>query len=498
MSSTNPVHPDLPTLPDAPAEIRHLIGGEWRAGGVLVDVHSPYSGEVIARVPLADEPTVDACVAAAKAASVDWRGTPLKERTQRLFRFRELLLRDLDTLAHLCSSESGKTVVEARAGIMKGVEVIEFALSIQNLDDGAVLEVSRGVSCEVRREPLGVVVGITPFNFPAMVPMWLFPIAVTVGNAFVLKPSEKVPLTAVAMAERMVEAGFPPGVFSVLHGDKAAVRALARHADVAALAFIGSTPVARAVYVDATSSGKRALCLGGAKNHLIVVPDADRDVAVDGIVRSFTGCAGQRCMAASLMVAVGDVRSILDAACERAKSMVLGRDMGAIIDATALERLHKALQAARAEGAAIRVDGRNAPAPKGFEGGYWLGPTILEAKPEMDCAKTELFGPVLTVVHVETLEEAMALGDANVYGNATSVFTTRGAVARFVAARAQAGMIGVNVGVPVPREPFSFGGTKASRFGMGDITGRAAIELWSEQKKITTKWSMQSDMNWMS
>lgn len=489
----------LVELPKSPITVRHLIGGEWVDEGERVDVISPYNGGIIGSVPLASADLVDRCVNAAKEASVAWRNTPIKERTQVLFRYRELLLRDLEKMAHLGAAESGKTVAEGRAGTMKGVEVIEFALSLQNLDDGASLEVSRGVSCEVRREPLGVVAGITPFNFPAMVPLWLYPIAITVGNAFILKPSEKVPLSAQLAGELMMEAGFPPGVFNVLHGDRVAVEAICDHPGVSALAFVGSTPVARAVYRRATAADKRALCLGGAKNHLIVVPDADHDVTVDGVVRSFTGCAGQRCMAASLLVAVGDTDAILDGIVEQANAMVLGRDMGAIINSSARDGLRKAIDTAGKDGAKVRLDGRGVSAPRGYEDGYWLAPSIVdEAKPGMECVERELFGPVLTIVRVRTLDEALALQANSPFGNATSVFTTSGAVARHVAENAGSGMIGVNVGVPVPREPFAFGGAKESRFGQGDITGRAALELWTQSKKITTKWSLQSDANWMS
>ncbi len=495
----------LVELPTAPVQAQHFIGGQWvdgNEGSARTSLVSPYSGAEIGQVPLASSEEVARCVAAAKEAAQGWRRTPLKERTQVLFRYRQLLHDHIDEMANLSAIESGKTVAEGRAGVLKGIEVVEFALSLQNLDDGAMLEVSRGVTCEVRREPLGVVAGITPFNFPAMVPMWLYPIAITVGNAFILKPSEKAPLTANLNARLLTEAGLPAGVFSILHGGREAAEGLATHPDVAALAFVGSTPIARSVYGAATGAGKRALCLGGAKNHLIVVPDADPKVTVDGVVRSFTGCAGQRCMAASLMVAVGDAPEIdplIDAVADATRALVLGRDMGAIISAEANTRLREAIARAESEGAKVRVDGREVPAPEGYEGGHWLGPTVLDhATQEMDCARTELFGPVLTIVRVPTLEAAMRLGRDNPYGNATSVFTTNGGVASYVAAHADAGMIGVNVGVPVPREPFSFGGTKASRFGMGDVTGRDGVALWTQQKKITTKWALQADANWMS
>jgi len=491
----------LVDVPAARRRCENLVAGRWQraAGGASRVLTSPYTGAVVGEVELSAAADVDAAVAGAAAAFAGWRAVPIKERTRPLFRFRELVLARLDELANLAALEAGKTRAEARAGLEKGLEVVEFALALQNLDDGASLEVSRGVTCELRREPLGVVAGITPFNFPGMVPLWMFPIAVTVGNCFILKPSEKVPMTASRLGELMLEAGFPPGVFSIVNGDKEAAVALAEHPGVSALAFVGSTPAARALYERATALGKRALCLGGAKNHIIVVPDADPAVTVRGVVDSFTGCAGQRCMASSVLVAVGPVDDLVQKIADEAARIAPGQAMGAIIDAAARDRIVGAIDRAQAEGAAILVDGRRPAAPAGYEGGNWLAPTVIDrARPEMECARSELFGPVLTVVRVATLEEALALEGKSPYGNATSVFTTSGAVARAVAERAESGMVGVNVGVPVPREPFSFGGTKQSKFGHGDITGRPAVEFWSRLKKITTKWTLQRDAGWMS
>ena len=491
----------LVEFPESPITCQNLIGGEWLPATTdeFQDVVSPYTNQVIARVPLSGSRDVANAVAKARVAAAGWAALPLKERTQTLFRFRELLHANLDELGNAAAIESGKTVAEGKAGLLKGIEVTEFALSLQNMDDGGIMEVSRGVTCEVRREPMGVVCGIAPFNFPGMVPMWMLPIAIAVGNAFILKPSEKVPLTACKLGELMVAAGFPPGLFSVVHGARAAVESLIDHEDVSVVGFVGSTAVARAVYSRAAALGKRALALGGAKNPVIVVPDADPVVTATGVVQSFTGCAGQRCMAVANLIAVGDTGHIIDDIVERARAMKLGPDMGAIIDRAALERLRAAIGHAKDEGAVIRLDGRDATPPAGFEGGNWLGPTIIDnARPDMECATVELFGPILTIVHVDTLEQAMELDRANHYGNAISVFTTRGAVARYVADHGGAGMIGINIGVPVPREPFSFAGAKESRFGHGDMTGRGGVELWSRLKKITTKWELQSDSNWMS
>ena len=460
---------------------------------------SPWTGQVIGNVGLSGAADVEAIVNAAREPALRWAQTPIKERVKPLARFHELLTRALPEVAAIASKESGKTEAEAQAGLLRGLEVVEFAQSLPNLDRGGALEVSRGVTCEYRREPLGIVAGIAPFNFPGMVPMWMFPIAITLGNAFILKPSEKVPLTACRLGELMLEAGYAPGLFSLLQGDRRAVEALIDHPLVRAVGFVGSTPAARAVHARATALGKRALCLGGAKNHLIVAPDANEALTVKSIVDSFTGCAGQRCMAGSVMVVVGDAERFVSKVVEVASRIELGRDMGALIDAAAHQRLSNGLAVAESEGARILLDGRTRPAPAGCEAGHWLGPSVIDdVKPGMHSAQVELFGPLLSVIHVKTLDEALALEQLSPYGNATSVFTQSGAVGSYVAERATSGMVGVNIGVPVPREPFSFGGTKDSKFGQGDMTGPAGVELWSNLKKITTKWALAEDATWMS
>lgn len=493
----------MKTLVEMPAdklEARNLIGGVWRSGsGAAHERLSPYSGTVLGRVTYATEEDVELAVQAAHTAALNWRRVPIKERASILLTIRTFLSRDLDRLAHSAARECGKTVGEARAEVLKGIEVLEFATSVQNGDLGGALEVSRGVTCEYRREALGVTVGITPFNFPAMVPMWMIPISLAMGNAFILKASDKVPFTPCILADLFAEAGLPPGVFSVLQGGKDVVDALIAHPLVTAVGFVGSSPVARSVYAAATAQGKRALCLGGAKNHLIVVPDADPSVTIDGVVSSFTGCAGQRCMAASVLVTVGDGERLVPQIVEAARRIRLGEDMGALIDAAALSRISSAIARAEKEGGALLLDGRKVPPPAGYEGGFWLAPTIIgDATAAMECAQCELFGPVLTIVRVKTVDEALALDARSPFGNATSVFTTSGGVAQHVADNSSSGMIGINIGVPVPREPFSFGGTKESRYGNGDITGAGGVEFWSNRKKITTKWALHADKNWMS
>jgi malonate-semialdehyde dehydrogenase (acetylating)/methylmalonate-semialdehyde dehydrogenase len=497
----DPAFESLLRVPDAPIEGANLVRGvaQRPRGARFIDVECPYTGAVLGSVPDSDARAIDDVVAGAVDAARGWGALPIKERTAPLFRLRQLVLDRLDQLGLSAARECGKTLAEARAGVLKGVEVVEYALSLQNLDAGGSLEVSAGVRCEVRREPLGVVAGITPFNFPAMVPMWLFPIAITLGNAFVLKPSDKVPLTACLLGELMREAGYPPGVFSLVHGGSGAVDALIEHPDVAAYGFVGSSKVAQRVYARAADRGKRALALGGAKNSMILAPDADPELAVSGIVASFTGCAGQRCMAGSLLVAVGDCEALIDAIVREAGALRLGADMGAIIDAPAVLRLEHAIERGVAEGARLLLDGRRPQPPRGCERGHWLAPTILDAVESGSfCATEELFGPVLSVVRVANLQAALEIERMSPYGNAISVFTQSGAVARTVSDQAQSGMVGINIGVPVPREPFSFGGTKGSRFGHGDITGIGGVELWTKQKKVTAKWSKASDGSWMS
>jgi malonate-semialdehyde dehydrogenase (acetylating)/methylmalonate-semialdehyde dehydrogenase len=487
-------------IPNTPLKGDCLIGGQWQRGlAGDVEVRSPYNGKLIGRVSVPDANQINDAVLAADAAQKEWGRTPPKERARVLFNFRQILLRDLDAIAHLKSSESGKTFEEGKAGLMKGLEVLEFALSLQNLDLGGKLEVSRGVSCEYRREALGVVLNITPFNFPAMVPMWTIPIALALGNAYVWKPSDKTPLTALRIGDALIEAGLPAGLFTVLHGGETTVNALIDHPKVRAVGFVGSTKIARLVYQRATALGKRALCLGGAKNHIILLPDADPQLAGVGISDSFTGCAGQRCMAASVLLAVGDVSAHIQKIVERASSLKLGEQMGAIITKSQVEFLHGAIGRAIDAGAKPLVDGRKTPAPAGMEGGNWLAATVLDGvKPGSEAHQVELFGPVISIIHCQDLTEALAIQATSEYGNACSVFTSNGGLAERVAREARAGMVGVNVGVPVPREPFSFGGINASKFGHGDITGMHSLDLWSDVKKITSKWEKQHDSNWMS
>jgi malonate-semialdehyde dehydrogenase (acetylating)/methylmalonate-semialdehyde dehydrogenase len=404
------------------------------------------------------------------------------------YRYRELLLKHVEEFSRLIHEEHGKTLAEARAEIVRAIEVTEFACSLPQFVAGEVLEVSPGVECRVDRVPLGVVASIVPFNFPMMVPHWTIPIAITLGNAMVFKPSEKVPLTTNRVAELLAEAGLPPGVFNVVHGERPVVEALCDHPGIEAVTFVGSTQVAKSVYTRATGRLKRALCLGGAKNHLIVLPDAPVEQTAANVVASMAGCAGQRCMAAASMLALQNTDPIIEQVCAEARRLVPGETLGPVISAEAKTRIENYITEAEEAGAKVLVDGRNSIV-KGRENGFYVGATVIDhVRPDMKIAQEEVFGPVLAIIRVNDVEEALAVENASPFGNAAAVYTRNGGLARHIAERANSGMIGINVGVPVPVEPFGFGGWNESKFGVGDITGKSAIEFWTQSKKTTTRW----------
>ena len=481
-------------------QIKHHIGGQLVSSGTerTLTVESPIDGSILGEVAIAEASSIQRAVERAKEALESWKRIPAKERVQPMFRFKQLAEAHMDELAKLVSAENGKTPAESEAGIRKGLEVVEYACSLPAIENGALQEVSAGVDCYARRFPLGVVAGVSPFNFPAMVPLWMFPLAIACGNTFILKPSEKVPTTPLRMAALLEEAGLPPGVFNVLQGDRSTVEGLLDHPEIAALSFVGSTPAAKTVYLRGTQSGKRILALGGAKNHLIAVPDADQAMTAKNVTSSATGCAGQRCMAASVLILVGGCDHLLEAICDEMRRVIPGENLGAIITREAKDRIESYISRAEEAGANILVDGRGAIV-SGKEAGHYVGPTVIDGvHPSSDCACDEIFGPVLTVLRVDTLDEALAIENANPYGNAASIYTTSGATARHFEQHASAGMIGINIGVPVPREPFSFGGWNDSRFGTGDITGEDGLRFWTQGKKITQKWSINAAQNWMS
>ena len=480
--------------------IQNYINGQFAkpTSERTMEVISPLNGALLSTVPMSTANDLNTAVEVAKAAFPAWSNTPIKERVQVFYKYKTLLEKNLKELALLCSEENGKTFGEAVAEIEKSIELTEFATSLPQLVTGELLEVSRGVECRTERVALGVVASIVPFNFPSMVPNWTLPNAIALGNCIIMKPSEKVPLSCGKLAELLKEAGLPDGVFNIVHGDVEIVEAICDHPDIEAISFVGSTKVAKIVYQRATSNFKRCLALGGAKNHLMVLPDAIPAMTAQNVAASMSGCAGQRCMAASAMIGVGNVDSIIEKICEEARKIIPGQNLGAVINKQSQQRIEKYITEAEQQGAKILVDGRNVKVA-GSENGTYVGATVIDfVTPDMSVATEEIFGPVLSIMRTNTVDEALAIENANPYGNAASVFTQNGAMARYVIDRASAGMIGVNVGVPVPREPFSFGGWNESKFGVGDITGKSSIEFWTRLKKSTIKWNAASGVNWMS
>ena len=479
-------------------EQKNWVTGNYQNSnsGNTISVISPYFDKEIATVPDSNYSDLDNAVISAKKVFPEWASRGIRDRADVMFNLKSIMEKNLEELAHLIALDNGKTIDDAKGSILRGKEVVEFATSLPSLLSGDSSAVGAGVTCTMTHEPLGVVAGITPFNFPAMVPLWMIPLAITVGNCFILKPSEQTPLTALKIAEYLQESGLPDGVFSVVNGSRDAVESICNHPDIKAVAFVGSSNVAKIVYSRSSANGKRALCLGGAKNHMIVVPDADQDSTAKGLLASSMGSAGQRCMAASVAVGVADIDPIIEQLVEEAKAFELGIDMGTIISRSALDRIISYIDDAEKMGAQVLVDGREATPPAGYENGYWLGVTVLDGvDPDWPCAKEEIFGPVLSIIRTETLEDAMRVENDNQYGNAAAVFTTSGDVAKTISETASAGMIGINIGVPVPREPYSFGGWNESKFGHGDITGRSGVSFWTDLKKVTARWP-ESDEAW--
>ena len=479
--------------------VANFVGGETVASPSerTLPVTNPTTGEVIAEVPMSTAAELDTAVVSAVEAQQGWGSTPVKDRAQVLFRMKALMEAQVDRLAETIIEENGKTREEALGSILRAIECLEFASSLPQLVSGGTLEVSPGVECRTTLFPLGVVAGITPFNFPLMVPLWMIPTALTCGNAFVLKPSEQTPLSALELARLLDEAGLPPGVFSVVNGDREVGEAICDHPDIKAIGFVGSTTVAQAVYRRGTSNLKRVRAMGGAKNHVVVVPDADPEMTAANVVASVTGCAGQRCMAAAVLLAVGEVDHIIDLIRDKMAAIVAGGNMGPMISEEGRQRVAGYIDRAGEDN--LLLDARGNVAESAPDGGYFIGPSIIDGvDASHEAACDEIFGPVLTILRCDTLEEALAIENKNPYGNAAAIYTSSGKVAQTFADRAGAGMIGVNIGVPVPREPFAFGGWYDSRFGEGDISGFGAIDFWSQSKKITSKWSAEHRANWMS
>jgi malonate-semialdehyde dehydrogenase (acetylating)/methylmalonate-semialdehyde dehydrogenase len=473
--------------------IQHRIGGQTTTGASTrtAPVYDPSTGHEQRHVLLAEPADVDAAVQAAKSAFEAWRDVSVTRRARVMFAFRELIVQHTDELARLIAAEHGKTVEDAKGEVVRGMEVVEYACGIAELTKGEFSDqVSTDVDLHSFRQPLGVCAGITPFNFPIMVPMWMHPVAIATGNTFVLKPSERDPSVSNRIAELYAEAGLPDGVFNVVHGDKVAVDALLDHPDVAAISFVGSTPIAKYIYERATAAGKRVQALGGAKNHAVVMPDADLDFTTNHLTAAGYGSAGQRCMAISVAVAVGDVA---DELVERLRAKALevkvgpGLDpeseMGPVVTAAARDRIVGYIDATQAE---VVVDGRELE----IDGdGFWVGPTLLDrVTTDMDVYRDEIFGPVLTVVRVPTLDDAIALINQNSYANGTAIFTGSGQAARTFQRKIEVGMIGVNVPIPVPMSFYSFGGWKQSLFGDHHIHGPEGVKFYTRGKVVTTRW----------
>jgi malonate-semialdehyde dehydrogenase (acetylating) / methylmalonate-semialdehyde dehydrogenase len=476
--------------------LNHWIGGrrDERPAERHGEVTDPATGEVVARVPFATAQDVDRAVQAAAAAGKQWGAASLTKRAQVMFAFRELVNAHKDELAALITREHGKVLSDARGEVTRGLEVIEFACGLGHLLKGEnTPQVSGGVDSHSLRQPLGVVAGITPFNFPVMVPLWMAPVALACGNAFILKPSEQDPSPSMRLAELLAEAGLPEGVFSVIHGDKEAVDAILHHPGIAGVSFVGSTPVAQYIYETGTANGKRVQALGGAKNHMVVLPDADIEMAADAAVSAAYGSSGERCMAISVVVAVGDVADpLVGAIKERLPKVKVGdgldpsSEMGPLVTREHRDKVASYLESGPAQGATLVADGRES-APDGD--GFFLGVSLLDnVKPEMDCYRDEIFGPVLSVVRVPTYADALELVNENPYGNGVAIFTRDGGVARQFQFDVNVGMVGVNVPIPVPVAYYSFGGWKSSLFGDRHIYGPEGIDFYTRTKAVTSRW----------
>jgi malonate-semialdehyde dehydrogenase (acetylating)/methylmalonate-semialdehyde dehydrogenase len=482
------------------SEIVHFINNERVAGrsGRSQPVFNPATGQQSGSVALASAADVDKAVAAAKTAWPAWANTPPLRRARILDKFKSILWERAGELAEAISMEHGKTHDDALGEVTRGLEVVEFAVGAPHLLKGEITEnVGTDVDSHALRQPLGVVAGITPFNFPAMVPMWMFPIALATGNTFILKPSERDPSASLLIAEWLAEAGLPAGVFGVIQGDKIAVDALLEHPDVKAVSFVGSTPIARYIHETGTRNGKRVQALGGAKNHMVILPDADLDMAANALMGAAYGSAGERCMAISVAVPVTD--AVADALIARLapkiEALKIGpaadraSDMGPVVTEAAMHRIKDLIGKGEAEGAQIVVDGRGFKAPQGYEGGYFVGPTLIDhVTPEMTIWKEEIFGPVLSVVRRKDYDEAVDLIHAHDYANGVAIFTRDGDAARTFASRIEVGMVGINVPIPVPMAFHSFGGWKQSLFGDHHMHGMEGVRFYTRLKTITTRW----------
>jgi malonate-semialdehyde dehydrogenase (acetylating)/methylmalonate-semialdehyde dehydrogenase len=476
-----------------------FIGGEWRtlADVPTTPVHNPSTGSVIAEAPMCGARHVDEAVQAAAAAFPDWWETPPVERARVLFRFKALLEQHFEELIRLNTREHGKTLAESRGDVKRGLEMVEFACGIPSLLMGESMEnIARGIDCDTIRQPLGVCAGITPFNFPAMVPLWMYPVALACGNTFVLKPSEKVPLTAIRIVQLLAEAGLPKGVINLVHGGRECVEALLTHPKIKAISFVGSTPVARRVFEVGTRHGKRVQSNGGAKNYVFIMPDADVENSTRGVIEAAYGCAGERCMAGSTAVMIGDAsQKILPSIVQAARAIEVGPTdrevqphMGPVITRRHRERVEQLIELGAKEGAKITVDGRGVRV-EGEPDGFYIGATVLDGvQGGMSVAREEIFGPVLNVMRFEELDAAIELANRSPYGNGASIFTRSGKAAREFKHRIKAGMVGVNIGVPASMASFPFNGWDESFFGDLHMQGKEGVQFFTQQKVTMTRW----------
>src|SRR6266480_6788162 len=480
------------------SDISHFINGKRVQGssGRGGDVFNPATGEKVRRVAFASAAEVDAAVQAARAAFPAWAATPPLTRARIMFKFLELLHREHDALARLITDEHGKVMSDAAGEVTRGTEVVEFACGIPHLLKGEFTEqVGRGIDSWSVRQPLGVCAGITPFNFPAMVPMWMFPMAIATGNTFILKPSERDPSAGLRIAELLAEAGLPPGVFNVVNGDKEAVDAILQHPGIAAVSFVGSTAIAEYIYTTAAAVGKRVQALGGAKNHMVVMPDADLDQATDALMGAAYGAAGERCMAVSVAVAVGGVGDrLMDKLVPRVRALKIGpgtdpeAEMGPLVTKQHYDKVRSYVDLGVKEGAKLVVDGRGLKL-QGYENGFFMGGSVFdEVKPDMRIYKEEIFGPVLSVMRADNFDDATRLASEHEYGNGVAIFTRDGDAAREFASRVQIGMVGVNVPIPVPMAFHSFGGWKRSLFGDMAVYGTEGVRFYTRLKTVTARW----------
>lgn len=477
--------------------LRLLIDGGWRLSAAKQSepVFNPANGSVLARVPMCGAEEIDVAVQAAHHAFPQWRDTPVVDRVQYLFRYKQVLEENFSELARLVTQENGKTLTDAQGEVRRGIEVVDFACGMPTLMMGETLDqIAAGIDSHTVRVPVGVVGGICPFNFPAMIPLWMFPLAIAAGNTFVLKPSERTPMTAVRLGELAVEAGLPNGVLNIVHGARAAVDALLEHPEVRAISFVGSAPVAKYVYSRAAAHGKRVQALAGAKNHLLVMPDADMDLTVRAILGSAFGAAGQRCLAGSVAVAAERIADpLLNRLCKEAGAMRVGDGlqqdsaMGPLVRSDARQRVLGYIEKGLQEGARLALDGRQARTPGGD--GFFVGPTIFDdVRPEMSIAQEEIFGPVLSCMRVSDLEEAIAVINRSRFGNAASIFTRSGEAARIFRTRVEAGMVGINIGVAAPMAFFPFAGWKGSFFGDLHATGKDGMRFYTETRVVIERW----------